>query len=326
MGKPLTIATCNIENLFYRFRFRGVRKADGAYRPHTPDELERIANDGFSIDRKAFEATTTGERKITAALVRALRADIVGFQEVENLDVLRTFLGQFVKTKGFDNAYLIDGFDPRFIDVGVVSRFQADRIATHLYDVFPGQRNPFVRDLLEISFIINGKPLHVFVTHLKSMVGGRGKTKAKRETQCQAILSVLRQRFGEHFGDAPFILMGDFNDYYEEAAPQESGIRSLLNTPELVDVIGRLPAEERWTHYYKSGRASPYHQLDYILLSRSLAESNPTAIPSIERRGLPRRVNKGPRGVVVPEKAFFPGVTQTIKASDHCGVAITLDW
>ena len=91
----------------------------------------------------------------------------------------------------------------------------------------------------------------------------------------------------------------------------------------LLDAVDRLPPAQRWTHFYKKDKS--YRQLDYILISRKLAQKNPTVKPVIERRGQPRRVNLP--GEPARVKKFFPEIkanTKRVKASDHCPVAIRL--
>ncbi len=63
-----------------------------------------------------------------------------------------------------------------------------------------------------------------------------------------------------------------------------------------------------------------YHQLDYILIGKSLAAKNKTVKPYIEWRVQPTRVNQ--RGKPPRVTKFFKGVTSRAKASDHCPVAI----
>jgi endonuclease/exonuclease/phosphatase family metal-dependent hydrolase len=110
-----------------------------------------------------------------------------------------------------------------------------------------------------------------------------------------------------------FIVLGDLNDYPGTG----TALGTLLNHAHLVNVVDRLPNNiDRWTHYWAGG--NEYHQLDYLLLSRALADRNP-GLPVIERQGLPRRAGRytGRR---------FPGVgNRSPKASDHCPLYMDLD-
>jgi hypothetical protein len=81
-------------------------------------------------------------------------------------------------------------------------------------------------------------------------------------------------------------------------------------------VVDRLPDAERWTHYWDSG--NEYRRLDYLLLSRALANANPGA-PEIMRKGQPLRASRytGERSAGIGE--------HRPKASDHCPVVMALE-
>ncbi len=324
MANSFTVATFNVENLFVRYSFRGKRvkyteygKTKYKYREYTDKELREVVKGGFIIDRRVFRSTFDEHRTITAKAAKALKADVLGLQEVENLDTLKTFNSDYLKgTAKFKYPLLIDGNDPRLIDVAVLSDLPIDFVRTHQY-LRKANAYLFSRDCLEVHVCVGKKIIPIFVNHLKSMVGGREETKGRRITQCDGILEILKSRFGTDFGKTDFIVLGDFNDYMEPGKENESGIRALLESSQMENVINRLPQDERWTHYYKKEKDKGYHQLDYILISKSLAQKNPDVLPVIERRGMPRRAQR--------VKKFFPEVKGEFKASDHCPVAITLN-
>lgn len=62
---------------------------------------------------------------------------------------------------------------------------------------------------------------------------------------------------------------------------------------------------------------TPYWQLDYILLSKSLANTT-NAKPTIERRGLSSKATQA-------TQKRFKGVTAKAVASDHCAVGIDVE-
>lgn len=326
MTTTVTIVTFNAENLFNRYKFRGKRtKVNGKvkYVPYTNAELAKAVKDGFLIDKNILSTYMEDNRKLTAKAIKVLNADIVCLQEIENLDALKKFNSNYLKTKKFRYSYplVIDGNDPRYIDVGILSNYEIDFIRTHQFTKNAiGRGKVFSRDCLEVHFKIGDKSLPLFINHFKSMMGGRPKTKQRRLNQSNAIIDILKERFGEDYGSKSFAVLGDLNDYIEQGKEDESGIKPLLTDNNLVNVVDRLPASERWTHYYKGDKT--YHQLDYILLSKSLADVVPRTKPVIERRGQPPRVNQ--RGKPVRVSKFFPGVTNKKKASDHCPVAMKI--
>jgi endonuclease/exonuclease/phosphatase family metal-dependent hydrolase len=300
----LRVGTFNVENLFARFRFQN----DVA-----PEE---VLVDGWAADKTKFISFSQDRRTTTAMALAAMQGDIVGLQEVESLDTLRRFLREFrQRFQGLDYPYqlLIDGFDHRLIDVAVISRYPIDCIRTHQFDRTDKGEFIYTRDCLEVDFRLpTGKILPFYVSHFKSMDGGRDYTMHKRRIQATRVVEILQERFGPDPGAADWIVVGDFNDYMPS-----DGLASLLEQPWLENVVERLPPNDRWTHYY--ARGDEYRQFDYILLSRALAEKNPNALPTIERRGMPKRATK-----CCDDR--FPGIGHRYpKASDHCPVVIEID-
>jgi endonuclease/exonuclease/phosphatase family metal-dependent hydrolase len=301
------VATFNVENLFARFRFKA-NVEPAAANKH-----------GWVVDDTLFEELGVDDKSITGAAVREVRADVIGFQEVENVDTLKHFRARSLGGRtAFPYVAGVDGNDPRLIDVAVLSKLPIVRIRSyqHLMDPNTPSTTLFSRDCLEIDIEVSDQTtLTVYVNHFKSMLGGRAATRERREVQCAAVKKIVTDRFGASAGTKPFIVLGDFNDYLEADAQGATGIDELVAWDQVENVVERLPAPERWTHYF-AGRGE-YHQLDYMLLSRSLAEANPDA-PEIMRKGQPLRADRyqGPH---------FAGVGQDRpKASDHCPVVMPL--
>lgn len=296
----LTVGTFNCENLFIRYKFGSKVK--------TKTIEEKTAN-GFMIDPKLFQRVLEKERKLTANAIKDTGADILGLQEVENLDTLKTFHSRFVKQ--FPFQYLVDGNDPRFIDIGVLSKHRATYIQTHQFDT-KSKRKIFSRDCLELEFDISGTPLTLFVNHFKSMLGGREETMAKRKMQAERVVEIIKEKFGNNPGNENFIVMGDLNDFLPS-----TGLKPLLSQPWLENVLKRLPQNDQWTHWYDADKSVA--QLDYLLLSKRLSQKNPDVLPTIVRKGIPTKATQyaGPRYAGVG--ALSPA------ASDHCPVSIKLD-
>lgn len=308
----IRIATFNCENLFARFKFNA--NVDPA----------KAVKDGFDINMLQFDILSETEKKLTGQAIEALDADMIALQEVENLDVLKRFRNERLKKLKYTFAMLVDGNDPRQIDVAVLSRFPlvSTRSFQHLRD---GNSPLFSRDCLEVDVAVNGKTLTLFVNHFKSMLDkkhpaqGRKTTRAKRVKQAAEVKKIVEARFGPNPGSAPWAVLGDLNDFLAPGAGTTSGITSLVTWSEVENVVDRLPVAERFTHFFEKAPAGEprIQQLDYILLSSSLAGAT-NALPVIERRGLSTKATEvsGPR---------FPGVTAKSEASDHCPVAIDID-
>ena len=303
----IRIATFNCENLFARFRFNA-----------NFDPKDASLN-GFTINNVTFDFYDHVKRLITGNALKKLNADVVVLQEVENLDVLQRFRSKFLGGfKAFPHLMLVDGNDPRFIDVAVLSKQPIVHARSYRQRKSSPSSRSFIfsRDCLEVDIDFNGTRITLFGNHFKSMIGGRSKTKKRRLGQVRAVKQIIEERFGTaQTGDAPFIVLGDFNDYIETGHESTSALPELVRWNQVENVVERRPQNDQWTHFYSKG--NEYRQLDYILISKAL-KPKVTSV-EIERRGMPKRATRytGPR---------FQGVGQdNPKASDHCPVVVELN-
>jgi len=294
------VATFNCENLFARYQF----KVGQAPRQQ----------DGFTRNDLAYAGFDSDEKRLTGGAIRETDADILCLQEVENLDVLDHFVSVYLNRMGYQYRVIIDGNDPRFIDVAVLSRYPFARINTHRHERRASSSvSIFSRDCLEVDLQVGRRMLSLYVNHFKSMMGGRSATRSRRMEQARRVSQIVRSQWRPRQYEGNFIVCGDLNDY-----PQDNtSLGSLLRNQQLENVVNRLPVSERWTHYYDGG--DDYRQLDYLLVSRALADANGQRLPTIVRSGMPRRATRytGPR---------LRGVGDNHpKASDHCPLAIDLE-
>lgn len=285
------LATFNAENLFARYRFK--------------DGVQPTADDGFTINDTAFRIHDEESKKITARAIRAVNADVICLQEVESLPVLDRFNSYYLGGMRYAYRAVIDCFDPRQIDVAVLSRHPIVSLRSHREERNKsGTAFLFSRDCLEIELNVDGKALTLYANHLKSMMEGREATRPRRQEQAERIAAIVDARWKRSGYKGNFVVLGDLNDYPEG----KTGLAALLGHKGLVNVLARLPEAEQWTHYYAGGNA--YHQLDYLLLSAGLARTNPGK-PAVMRRGLPWRAQQ-----VTEER--LDGVGENApKASDH---------
>jgi len=311
------LATFNVENLYTKYRFaRGID-------PHA------AAQDGFTSEDLRQRIADDDDKSLTADLIELLDADVLVLQEVEGMATLKQFRDHYLGGRvAYPHVIALDGNDGRGIEVGVLSRLPITHIRSwqHLVDKDSGHP-VFNRDCLEVDVQApTFGTLTLYVNHLKSMRddrgdGGRARTRFIRVQQCRAIMDLVRERFGPTPGDHPFVILGDFNDYLETDEQGESGITELVRWPEVINVVERLPEEKRWTHFWKGrpdrGYTPKYQQLDFMLLSRRVAEAN-GGPPRIERRGQPGRAEKY-RGQRLDGVGW-----DRPKASDHCPVVMDM--
>jgi len=112
----------------------------------------------------------------TARVIAAVNADIQVLCEIEGRPSLKQFhdgvlvpiLAATGRT-GYPYILLIDGNDPRGIDVGILSRHPIADITTHIFDV-PGAPAIFARDCAEYFVQVPGmgKPFVIMANHFNS--------------------------------------------------------------------------------------------------------------------------------------------------------------
>jgi len=203
----------------------------------------------------------------------------------------------------------------------------------------------FRRDCMEIDIRIAGRPLTLYGVHFKSMgpprngLNGRDASMPVRMAEAAAVRRIIEDRFGkDHTAGKRWAICGDLNDYRERVIIEgdahngyhfkpvretQSCVNVLTDGGFSENVVERRPEMDRWTLYHTRGPQERHLcQLDYILLSPSLAERNSQAVPDIVRNGQPWRTVFPPG----QEVERFPRVGwDRPKASDHCPVAISLD-
>ncbi|MEM7289699.1 MAG: endonuclease/exonuclease/phosphatase family protein [Pseudomonadota bacterium] len=203
----------------------------------------------------------------------------------------------------------------------------------------------FKRDCLEIDFKIGGKRVTLFVVHFKSMssardgIDGRTWTMPIREAEARAVRAVIESKFGKgKTGNKRWMICGDFNEYlsrlvvtgsrhsgygFDAVSENKSGFDPLIEGGFSEDLGLRMPELERWTLFHSRGPDERHLcQLDYLLASPFLAESNPGAMPEIIHSGQPHRT-PFPEGQEV-ERYPRTGWDRP-KASDHSPMVVELN-
>jgi len=159
----------------------------------------------------------------------------------------------------------------------------------------------------------------------------------KREKQAQAVAKIVHTRFpGSAFQTELFAVIGDLND--QVGSPY---LKPLVQDLGLENVVERLPANERWTHWFRGGNS--VGQLDYLLASPALS-LRISDKPRIERRGLSFKNRSAADGKILPKQTTLitregepgtkidfrfprlPKVTSKLYASDHCPVFFSIEF
>lgn len=108
----LRLATFNCENLFARFKFKA------------NVNQEKALIDGWLPNTTFFVINDEVSKRLTGDAIKATNADVIALQEVESHATLRKFRNEYLG--GFSNykySILVDGNDPRLIDVAVLSKY-----------------------------------------------------------------------------------------------------------------------------------------------------------------------------------------------------------
>ncbi len=325
----IRLMSFNAENLLARFRFREFEKVRLATLLDIENEADRA-----DLIRTHWNVLNDEIRTFTALAIRVADPEIICLQEVDSFRTLKLFHDRYVRRftgRDYRHMMLVDGNDPRGIDVAALSRFKIAAATSHQELTFaelnippPPGESPndriFRRDCLEVHVKKSNNVLPIFICHFKSMSGGREETRAKRAAEALAVRRIIEATFNDPAA-ADWVIIGDLNDYTETdgAADVAHGLGNLLDDGFTVDLVKRLADPlDRWTHFY-AGEGS-YHQLDYILLSPSLAAKNTAVAPTIVRQGQPFRAERYQGG-------RFPRIGwDRPKASDHCPVYVDLDF
>lgn len=253
-------------------------------------------NDVFGHVR--FKTTTVKAEATenTGKVINALRADVLCVIEVENRELLGDFNSQVLRTKRFAQHMVIDGNDPRGIDVGLLSKHPIRNMRSHVHDG-PGNSRTFSRDCPEYEVILpSGQPLWMVCNHLKSKLGPPAASNARRKRQAERVADLLAEHYD--LTQDLVVVAGDLND-----TPDSTPLDPLLSLTDLHNIVDTLPAADRYTHIYRNQKS----QIDYLLVSTPLRQALTSV--HIERRGM----------LDVP--GHFPSVTSDANAaSDHAAV------
>lgn len=344
----MLLCNFNVNNLFVRYKF-------GKTFPGDQSGKSGVTNSSMGYlplyQKGAFDIFNAEQRKLAALAItqgNTVLPDVVCVQEVESLIALREFNEQFLAA-AYPYAVVLDSRDLRQIDVGILSKYSIDSIATHVDDTAEG-KYIFSRDCLEVRVQVKKSTfVTLFINHFKSKLAlgtneearNKERTQAneRRQLQAETVVKLVKARFsGGAFQSDYFAVLGDLND--TPLAPQLS--RLCLKSG-LVDALATLEPQERWTHYWKAKNS--VSQLDHVLLSPALAGKLKKNGVWLERRGIGFRAeSKKPDGDYLPRQVRieaieddpdpvhldfqfqrFQEVSSRNAASDHCAIFLKFD-
>ncbi|MEV5957211.1 endonuclease/exonuclease/phosphatase family protein [Streptomyces sp. NPDC051987] len=241
----------------------------------------------------------------TGRVVAEVDADILLTVEVEDRLTLERFntqvLADALGRRPYPYNLLIDGNDPRGIDIGILSRHPITSVRSHLFDTDPDHPADrlFSRDCPEFEIQLDGTPLVILGNHLKSKFRDDPEL---RLAQARRVAEIYREAAER----TPHVMVaGDLND-----APESDAVAQLLATG-LRDVMSHP------SYHGEPGTHEPCTRLqdkiDYLLLP-------PPLWHEVQHVGLETR------GIFAPGIKSFDTVTSKLtEASDHAALYVDLD-
>jgi len=239
---PLRIATFNAHNLFDD-------------RPSGMTETEEPA--AYAAHLGAL-----------ASVLSSLTADIVVLQEVEGLAALDDLAVAEQESGGPHHPVrvLVQGNDPRGINLGVLSRWPLDQVVSHRADTFgkgrPGGPFRYARDCLEIHLTYSGRRTVLLAVHFKSKVPPDDPEKRLAE-------AVHTRTIADDISDldpaAAILILGDFND-----GPESPAVLAVQGEGpnRYADTAASLPGA--WTYEHSGQHELLDHQMANPILASTL--------------------------------------------------------
>jgi endonuclease/exonuclease/phosphatase family metal-dependent hydrolase len=286
----MRIATFNVQNLRLRHH-AGRMRLDGA---RDKDVTQDSGPQAAALD--------LADRRLTAAVLAHADADVVCLQEVFDLESLDFFHNHLLRHAGgpnYPHRFCFQGNDGAGRNVALMSRRKVDEVISHanltaadldLRDLSGIKSNTriFRRDCLMTKI----GALTFFLCHFKAPWPDERAAWPVRRLEALTVRRLIERRFGKD-KSALWLVVGDLNES-REAVPGERAIAPLIQGFS-VDLMERVPAAERWSHYEPGSGC--YSNPDFLLASPALAENWPHARPYALREGLAREIRRyeGPR-------------------------------
>jgi predicted extracellular nuclease len=239
---PLLLATWNVENFF--------------------DTEDDPTHDDSVFPAEAVRAKIDS----IASTIRSINPDLIALQEVENLEVL-----QQLNQRGnlnYPNVILVEGNDPRGIDVGLLTRLKVNQVKSHKDDMLPQFNGVppnyrFSRDCLEVHLEADSLQFVALLNHFVSKSSGVEESLPKRLSQARRVRSIVDELQSAN-PDVRVVVLGDLND-----TPDSSPIKALTKkkpkASRLYEATSVLPASDRFSFVFRGAG----ELIDYALFTQS---------------------------------------------------------
>jgi endonuclease/exonuclease/phosphatase family metal-dependent hydrolase len=238
-GAALRVAAWNVHDLF--------------------DEVDRTASPG---ERDTVLSPADVEAKLAGIgrVLARIDADVVVLEEVETEPLLARLPAGPLAGMGYV-AHLRDGFDPRGIDVGILSRVPLTTYVHHLAERGADGSHLWSRDCVEVHLDVGGRRVVLLGNHLVSRLDPAADP--RRTAQAQRLREIV-DALGASDPAALQVILGDLND-----VPDSAALTPLLADGALADLGAALPPADSWT--WSGGGAK--ERIDYALVPRREASA-----------------------------------------------------
>ena len=285
----VTVGTFNLNNLFSRYNFQGEIQAiaagdstvEASYEFTDPTSYRLRTFMGRLVKGKDPQDTVR-----IASRIASMDLDVLAVQEVEDIGTLKRFVIDNLGSL-YQHVVLVEGNDPRLIDVAVLSKLPLGAVTSWQRAVHPADPSApvFGRDLLQVEILNPSRTRRLFTlfnTHMKSHFLSPGETAAdangRRQRQAEVAAGIVEAQTRPN---SSYVVTGDMND-----PPNSQFLAPLVAAPALRLVDGLTnPTETRpapadtppppvtaWTHRFKpSGQPAQYELFDHVWLSPTLA-------------------------------------------------------
>ena len=205
--KIAAIGFYNLENLF-----------DTLDSPTTND-ADFLPNGRLHWDSAKYWSKQANLAKVISQLATEKTSDgvaLLGVSEVENRSVLEDLVHEpALKNRNYQIVHF-DSPDERGIDVGLLYQPKyftvtaAEALPVMIIEPSTGDRD-FTRDVLHVTGLFDGEPIHVLVNHWPSRSGGESASAWKRGEAAKVCRHIVDSLLAAD-ADTKIVVMGDLND------------------------------------------------------------------------------------------------------------------
>jgi len=263
-SENLTVMSINAQNLFDTMDDPG--KDDKAFLPIEMKQSKEHKNscNSITVNRWRMECffQDWDEETKNAKLNNLLQvivsydnngADVIGLQEIENMNVLEQ-LFNLLEPYGYKDFHLLESTDKRGVDTAFISKYKITNPKLHYVNFSPNFETIDTRPIFEVDININGKVMKFYNVHFPS---NWHPVQMRIES-----FEKLKELISSH--SEPSVALGDFNVNSKD----DKKFSVYKNQEDLWKVAHREGCSScLGTYYY--GRGKSWDFLDTIMVSRN---------------------------------------------------------